>query len=76
MADVDDQRNLEICSIMSLGKAMANGFMTKKFVDGTEVDFNQNTITTLLGQIVLKKWWFYIRKKLKKWTLRFKSPFL
>ena len=52
LAAVDDQRNLEICTFMSLGKCLANGFMTKKFVNGKEVDIDQQSVTTVLTNIV------------------------
>ena len=52
LAAVDDQKNLEICTIKSLGKGLANGFMTKKFVKGEEVDFDQNSISTILEKHV------------------------
>ena len=51
LAQVDDQKNAETCSLFAISKAVCNGFEMDKFFPGY-LDFDQGRITTgLLGQI-------------------------
>ena len=47
-AEVDNQGNTATCTRYGLGKALANGFMEKKFVPGREIDIDQQKITEVL----------------------------
>ena len=44
----DDQGKLGFCTRYALGKAIANGFMDKDFVQDLELDFDQNAIIAIL----------------------------
>ena len=49
LADVDNQKNAETCSLFALSKAVSNGFETDKFLPG-HLDIDQGqTKTALLG---------------------------
>ena len=51
LAEVDNQKNAETCSLFAISKAVCNGFETDKFFPGY-LDFDQGeTKTALLGQI-------------------------
>ena len=51
LAQVDDQKNAETCSLFAISKAVCNGFEMDKFFPGY-LDFDQGRITTgLLCQI-------------------------
>jgi len=52
LAEVDNQKNAETCSLFAISKAVCNGFETDKFFPGY-LDFDQGeTKTALLGQII------------------------
>ena len=44
LAAPDDQGNLGFCSRFALGKAVANGFMVRKFDPSQQLDFDQSHI--------------------------------
>ena len=44
----DDQGYSVLCTRYALSKAVANGFMDKKFIPGQEIDFDQSSIATEL----------------------------
>ena len=44
----DDQGNMGVCSGYALAKAVRNGFKTKKFVKGQDLDFNQGETASAL----------------------------
>ena len=48
MAAPDDQGNLGFCSRFALGKAVANGFMVRKFDLHQQLDFDQRDISNLI----------------------------
>ena len=45
---LDDQGSLDTCTRFALSKSIANGFWTKKFVFGNEVDIEQSFILAAL----------------------------
>ena len=47
-AKVDNQGKLGVCTRSGLSKALANGFMSKKFVSGKNIDIDQQVIMTAL----------------------------
>ena len=47
-AKPDDQKNSVLCTRFALSKAVANGFMDKKFIPGQEIDFDQSGIANWL----------------------------
>ena len=48
LAAPDDQGNLALCSRFALGKAVANGFMVKKFPPNQKLNFDQSHIATAI----------------------------
>ena len=44
----DDQGNLGVCTRTASAKAIGNGFIEKDFLQGEELDFDQNAITQVL----------------------------
>ena len=50
-AEPDDQKNSVLCTRFALSKAVANGFMDKKFIPGQEIDFDQSSIAAELINI-------------------------
>ena len=51
LAEVDNQKNAETCTLLAMSKAVCNGFETEKFFP-CYLDFDQGqTKTALFGQI-------------------------
>ena len=48
LAVPDDQGNLGFCSRFALGKAIANGFMVRKFDPHQQLDFVQRDISNAI----------------------------
>ena len=47
-AKPDNQGKCETCTRYAMAKCVCNGFMTKKFVQGHEIDIDQEKITEVL----------------------------